>query len=267
MAARAYGLRQPLVVLCITLLIATVAFAQGMSVDLLVARAISEPDQQPFTLNADFTSRMLLNISTGTVPITGAGSLVESRPAAGEPRRRRVTVTSLQVPLLLRPFTSAVRDALKNMIESEPKAAEFLQNLDVFVVEEMPGGRYQVGGVRQDIVTEVMTKYKQTALLRDVTTRRAIAKWLHAPSQRASIVRGGGAYMLSAIVDESGVVHDLTLFYEWGHIRSQATFVTIGGRSFWKEVHSDTSTLVAGMGRVDGRLVLNITNHCLNCNR
>ncbi|HET8679641.1 MAG TPA: hypothetical protein VFM39_05935 [bacterium] len=267
MVARVYRLRQPLVALGTILAIATVAYAQGMSVDLLVARVISEPDQQPYTLNADFTARLMLNISTGTVPITGAGSLVESRPAPGEARRRRVTLTSLQVPILLRPFSSPIRDALKNMIESEPKAAEFLQNLDVFVVDELPGGRYQVGGVRQDIVTEVMTKYRQTAMLRDVTARRAIAKWLHSPSQRASIVRGGGAYMLSAVVDEAGVVHDLTLFYEWGHIRSQATFITIGGRSFWKDVNSDTSTLVAGMGRVDGHLVLHITNHCLNCSR
>lgn len=241
--------------------------AQGMSVDMLLVRVVSEPDQQPYNLNADFTARLMLNIPTGTVPITAAGSLVESRSAAGEPRRRRVTITSLNLPLMLRPFTSGVRNALANMIESEPKAAEFLHNLDVFVIDDLPGGRYMVGGVRQDIVTEVMTRYRQTAMLRDVTARRAIAKWLHAPSQRASIVRGGGVYMLSALVDEAGVVHDLTLFYEWGHIRSQATFVTIGGRTFWKDVASDTSTLVAGLGRVDGHLVLNISNHCLNCGR
>lgn len=267
MAARARRLRQPLVALWTTLLIATVVHAQGMSVDMLLARVTTEPDQQPYTLTADFTARLMLNIPTGVVPITGAGSLVESRPAVGQSRQRRVTVTSLQVPILLRPFSSGVRDALKNMIESEPKAVEFLHTLDVFVVDELPGGRYQVGGVRQDIVTEVITKYRQTAMLRDVTARRAIAKWLHSPSQRASIVRGGGVYMLTAVVDEAGVVHDLTLFYEWGHIRSQATFVTIGGRSFWKDVASDTSTLVAGLGRVDGHLVLHITNHCLNCSR
>lgn len=267
MSAHAYQLRHPLVVLGSTLLIATVACAQGVNVDLLLARVITEPDQQPYTLSADFTAHLKLNITTGTVPITAAGSLFESRPAAGEARRRRVTTTSLQIPILLRPFSSQIRDALKNMIESEPKAAEFLHNLDVFVVDELPGGRYTVGGVRQDIVTEVMTKYKQTALLRDVTARRAIAKWLHSPSQRASIVRGGGVYMLTAVVDEVGVVHDLTLLYDWGHIRSQTTFMTIGGRSFWKDVNSDTSTLVAGLGRVDGHLVLNITNHCLNCSR
>ncbi len=249
------------------LIVTTTAYAQGMSVDMLLARVTTEPDQQPYTLTADFTARLILNIPTGTVPVTAAGSLVESRAAVGEPRRRRVTVTSLQVPILLRPFTSAVRDALRNMIESEPKATEFLHTLDVFVVDELPGGRYMVGGVRQDIVTEVMTRYRQTALLRDVTARRAIAKWLHSPTQRASIVRGGGAYMLSAVVDEAGVVHDLTLFYEWGHIRSQSTFVTIAGKMFWKDVASDTSTLVAGMGRVDGRLSLQITNHCLNCSR
>ncbi|MGQ0548638.1 MAG: hypothetical protein ACT4PY_03085 [Armatimonadota bacterium] len=263
MAART----RTLLTLWITLLIAAVAHAQGMSVDMLLARVVSEPDQQPYSLTADFTARLMLNIPTGIVPITAAGSLAESRSAVGEPRRRRATLTSLQLPILLRPFTSGVRDALKNMIESEPKAVEFLHTMDVFVVDESPGGRYQVGGVRQDIVTEVMTKYRQTGMLRDVTARRAIAKWLHAPSQRASIVRGGGVYMLSAVVDEAGVVHDLALYYEWGHVRSQATFVTVGGRSFWKSVVSDTSTLVAGMGRVDGNLVLHITNHCLNCSR
>lgn len=258
------------VIICCLLMITVPApplSAQGMSVDMLLARVVNEPDQQPFTLTADFTARITMNVPTGTYPMTAGGSLVESRAAPGEPRRRRVNVTSLQLPLLLRPFHNGVRDALKNLIESEPKAADLVQSLDLFVVDELPGGRYAVGGVRADIVTEVMTKYKQTALLRDVTARRAIAKWLHAPSQRASIVRGGTPYMLTAIVDETGAVHDLTLFYEWGHIRSYGTFVTIGGRTFWKDVTSDISTLVAGLGRVDGRMSLNITNHCLNCSR
>ncbi len=71
--------------------------------------------------------------------------------------------------------------------------------------------------------------------------------------------------MLTALVDENGLIHQLMLTYDWGQLGNTLTFVTIGGRAFWREVVSDTSTEVAGMGRVDGHMVMQVTNHCLNC--
>lgn len=258
--------RRVIVVACCVLALASGAGAQTIPVDLLLARVVAEPDRQPYTLTADFTSRLTLNIPTGKFTVTAAGSLVESRVANGEPRRRKVTVTTLDVPFMLRPFSRQIRETLAGLIEAEHRPGEFLPSQDVFIADELAGGQYLLGGVRQDIVTEVMTKYGQTGLLRDPTTRRAIARWLSSPSQRASIIRAGsGPYMLSALVDETGLVYQLTLFYEWGQVGSRLAFVTIGGRAFWREVVSDTSTEVAGMGRVDGRLVVQIANHCLNC--
>jgi hypothetical protein len=110
-----------------------------------------------------------------------------------------------------------------------------------------------------------MTKYGQTAYLKDPTARRAIAKWLFAPSQRASIVRAGHAYAVSVLVDDAGLVHQLTLFYDWGTLGSRISFVTVGGRAFWREVNADTSSDVPGIGRVDGMMILQFSNHCLNC--
>ncbi len=256
--------RRAIVAACCVLAFTVAARAQTPTLDLLLARIVAEPDRQPYTLTADFTSRLALTVSTGKFTVTAAGSLVESRAANGEPRRRKVTVKTLDVPFLLRPFTNGIRGALSVLIEAENRAGEFLPTQDVFVADEA-AGRYLLGGVRQDIVTEVMTKYGQTALLRDPATRRAIAKWLYAPSQRASITREGPPYMLSALVDETGLVHELTLFYDWGQVGSRLSFVTIGGRAFWREVASDTSTEVAGMGRVDGNVVVRFANHCLNC--
>lgn len=259
--------RKAIVVLWLVLVASAGAAAQAMTVDALLARIVSEPHPQPYTMTADFTAQLTLHVTTGKVTVHAAGTLAESRTANGEPRRRKATITRLDVPLLLKPFSNSIRGALAELIETENKPGEFLPTQDMFVAEERAGGRYALGGVRQDIVTEVMTKYGQTALLKDPSTRRAIAKWLFAPSQRPSIVRGGGAgpYALAALVDDTGLVHQLTLFYDWGQVGSRLSFVMIGGRPFWREVVSDTSSEVAGLGRVDGLLVLQIANHCLNC--
>lgn len=253
------------IITAILILFVAAAGAQGLTVDMLLARIATGPDTQPYSMTAEFTSRLTLTGPTGTFVIPGTGSMVEAR-ANGEQRRRKITLTTLQVPLLLRPFTNGLRDAVRELIEADNRAVEFLGTQDVFVGDEAASGRYALGGVRTDIVTEVMTRYGQTGMLRDPTARRAIAKWLHAPSQRASIVRGGtGPYILSAVVDETGVIHDLTLFYDWGQVRNHVTYMTVGGRPFWRDFNTDTSRQVAGIGRVDANLVVNFANHCLNC--
>jgi hypothetical protein len=147
----------------------------------------------------------------------------------------------------------------------EQKPEEILPVQDIFIAEER-GDTFQIGGVRADIVTETMTKYGQKDLLKDPVARRQIARWLWSPSQRASIVRPGpGPYMLTAVVDDTGLIRELTLSYDWGHVGNRISFVTVGGRPFWREVVSDTSTVVQGMGRVDGRMNLQVQNHCLGC--
>jgi hypothetical protein len=70
---------------------------------------------------------------------------------------------------------------------------------------------------------------------------------------------------MRTVVDDTGVVHQITLFYDWGQVGSRLTFVTIEGRPFWREVTSNGTSEIAGLGRVYGTMVLQVTNHCLNC--
>jgi hypothetical protein len=250
----------------VALLLPTLGQAQGVTVDTLLARVYQEQNPQPFTLTADFTADFVIHLPAGRFNVRAAGTILESRSAPGEPRRRKATVTKLDVPFLLRPFANSIRRTVTDLIEVEQKPNEILPVQDVFIVEERPPGRYLLGGVRTDIVIETMRKYGQSANADDVTARRAIAKWLWSPSQRGTIVRPGpGPYMLTALVDEAGLLHQLTLSYDWGQVGNRIAFVTVGGRPFWKEVVSDTSSDVAGLGKVDGRMVLQVQNHCLNC--
>jgi hypothetical protein len=242
--------------------------AQDVTIDTLISRIYSEPNPQPYMMTADFNSDVVLRLPTGTMTVKAVGKIAESRPAAGQPRSRKATVTRLDVPVLLRPFSNSIRKVVTDAIELEQKPSEFLPNQDLFIAEERPQDRYLVGGVRTDIVNETMTKYNQQALLSDNTARRAIAKWLWSPAQRGGIVRvGPGPYMIAVIVDESGLMHQITLYYDWGQIGNRIQFVTVGGRPFWREVVSNTQSEVAGIGHVDGRMTLLVQNHCLNCQR
>lgn len=253
-------------ILCVCVLVCGgVAGAQAVSVDSLLAKVITEPDTLPYTLTADFSARLNMALSTGQVPVHAVGTLFESRSANGQPRIRKATITRLDLPLLVRPFSGAIGSILTSIIENEQRVAEFVPTLDIFLEEDRNDGRYVLGAVRQDIITEIMTKYNQQALLKDQTARRAFARWLFAPSQREQIVRPGAPYAMRTVVDDAGVVHQLTLFYDWGQVGSRLTFVTIGGRPFWREVTSNGTSEIAGLGRVHGRMVLQVTNHCFNC--
>jgi hypothetical protein len=241
---------------------------QPLTVDALIARVYSEPNPQPYTMTADFNSAVVLKLPTGLITVKGVGTMTESRAAVGQPRTRKATVTKLDVPVLLRPFSNAIRKVVTDAIELEQKPNEILPTQDIFIAEERGPDKFLLGGVRADIVNDTMVKYKQQAFMRDNTARRAIARWLWSPSQRAGIVRGGpGPYLLAVLIDETGLIHQLTLNYDWGQIENRIQFVMVGGRPFWREVVSDTAGDVAGIGHVDGRMTLLVQNHCLNCTR
>jgi hypothetical protein len=244
--------------------LAAPVLAQPLTVEALLARVAADPYPQPYTLTADFTATVVLFLSTGRVTVRAQGAYLETRAANGAPRARRATVQQLDVPWLLRPFTPAIRKAVVDLIETEQRLGDFLPTQDIFVLEER-AGRYVLGGVRRDIVTETMQRYGQGAEVNDPTVRRALARWLHSPARRATIVRSGPPYALTATVDEAGLVHQLVLYYDWGQVGSRFVFVLVNGRPFWREVQSESSTDVQGLGRVDGHLVLVLSRHCLNC--
>lgn len=244
----------------------TTALAQTPAVDVLLSRLSNDPNPQPYTMTADFKADFAITLPTGRFNVHAEGTILEARVSPGAPRQRKATITRLDVPLMLRPFSNSIRKTLTDLIEVEQKPTEVLPTMDVFIAEEQPANRYLLGGVRTDIVKATMRRYGQEATLEDITARRAIARWLWSPSQRGSIVRPGpGPYMLTALVDDTGLLHQLILHYDWGQVGNRIVFVTIGGRPFWREVTSDSSSEVAGLGRVDGRMTLQVSNHCLNC--
>jgi hypothetical protein len=261
--------RRAIVAVVIVLTASGVAAADHLAVDDLLRRLVMEPKPQPYTMTADFTTRVTLNMPAGgKVVVLAAGTLLESRAASGDPRRRKATVTKLDVPVVLRPFSKALQKAVADLVEVEQgeKLAAFIPNYDIFLLEERNGSRFLLGGVRQEIVTEVIIKQNQAVYQKDTTFRRAIAKWLFSPSKRPSIVRPGpGPYALSALVEDTGLVHQVTFYHDWGVLGSRLTFVVIDGRPFWREVISDTSSEVPNFGRIDGLMVLQVSNHCLNC--
>ncbi len=157
-------------------------------------------------MNADFSAGFLLNVPTGRVTVHATGTLVESRAAAGEPRKRKATITKLDIPLILRPFSNSIRKVVTDLIEVEQKPQEILPYQDVFIAEDR-GDRILLGGVRADIVTEVMNTRGLGTMVKDPVARREIARWLWSPTKRESIIRGGpGPYMLTAMVDDSALV-------------------------------------------------------------
>jgi hypothetical protein len=256
----------------VTGVLALIATAPGpargetASIDALLARMLQDPHPQPYTLTADFAAAIALRFPGGSLAAGAMGSLVQSRPAAGQPSRRRASISHLDLPLALQPFSETIRGFIVALVEADHSPRDHLPQHDVFIVEPREPGRYLIGGVRTDIVTQTMVRHGRAALVDDPAVRRAIARWLWSPIRRPAIVRPGpGPYMIAALVDGEGLVHELTLWYDWGQAGNRISFVAVGGRSFWREAIIDSSFKPGGVGRVDARMALSFQNHCLDC--
>jgi hypothetical protein len=257
-----------LAVTCISTLIAAAQPARGehISIDALLARMLQEPHPEPYTLTADFTAAIAMRFPGGSLAAGATGSFIQSRSAAGQPSRRKATISRLDLPLALQPFSEIIRRFIVDLVEAEHRPGDHLPQHDIFIVEARAPGRHLIGGVRTDIVTQAMIRYGRAALVDDIAVRRAIARWLWSPIQRPAIVRPGpGPYMIAAVVDGEGLVHELVLSYDWGQVGSRISFVAVGGRPFWREAVINSSFKPGGVGRVDARMVLRFQNHCLDC--
>ena len=102
-------------------------------------------------MTADFSAGFILYVPTGRVTVHAVGTLVESRAAAGEPRKRRATITKLDIPLILRPFSNSIRKVVTDLIEVEQKPQEILPYQDVFIAGDR-GDRFLLGGDRKSVV-------------------------------------------------------------------------------------------------------------------
>lgn len=155
--------------------------ANHVPVDELLKRIFTDPDPVPYEMTADFDGTLTVAGRGQRLGARAAGSFREWRAAQGGPKRRSVNITTLDLPLLLQPFSSNLKRLIQERIEREEGTLEILPDYDMFHIADTPGGRIILGGVRQDIVTEVLRRYGRGADAKDPGTRRAIAKWLYQP--------------------------------------------------------------------------------------
>jgi hypothetical protein len=252
------------------LLVAIVALpaASQVSVDALLQRALTDPSPAPYSITADFDGTFTFIWRGGRLVARLLGYYREWRPAAGQPRRRQVTITEVHAPLILRPFVGDLKRLLAERIEQEEGALGLFEDYDAFIVEEQPNGRYLIGGVRTDIVREIMRRYSRDKEdIKDPNIRRAVARWLFLPAQREMIVRKGKPYVVTAVLDGQGAYYQMQLLYEWGPLGTQLDWTKVGGRLVWRTVKMDARLNAGNIGQIDGRLDLTFKNHCANCTR
>jgi hypothetical protein len=235
------------------------------SVDALLARLFSTDERTPYELTAEFTGTLTLTIRGGAVTARAAGSFYEVRRADGV-RRRRVQITRLDLPFLLRPFASTIRRVIEEQVETQNESPETFHAHDIFLHSTLPGKRYVLVGVHKEIVDEAIDRYGRREDKADPATRRRIAQWLYTtPTQRELLVRPGPPYALRAVLNEYGTLFELALLYHWGEIGTRIDYAVVRDQWVWRQVDADASSELAGFGRVDGKLRLTFFNHCLNC--
>ncbi len=233
-----------------------------VSVEMLIGRITSADSRDPYELSADFQATLVLVAGGSRTTGVAAGSFREFRHPS-EPRRWKITVQRLDLPLLLRPFAGAVRRLIEERAESQSESIENFRSHDFFIQEER-GGQYVLAGVRRDLVDEAIDRYGQASYKADPETRRRIARWLFtSPSMRGFVVRSGPPYAMRLVVDEQGLVYESGLFYNWGEAVTKITYTTIGGHPAWHDVQSTVASEVAGLGHVDGLLSLSIRNYTI----
>src|SRR3990170_2037355 len=140
----------------------------------VVVLALAVPLPAAYDATADFDGDVVITWRAGRITARAAGSYREWRLTFGAPRRRQVTITRLDLPFVLRPFEGNLKSLIEQRIEREEGALSLLDDYDVFIAEELPNGRYVLGAVRKDIVTDVMQRYGRASDLKDVNVRRAI---------------------------------------------------------------------------------------------
>jgi hypothetical protein len=166
----------------------------------------------------------------------------------------------------LRPFTGTLRRTLEDKVEAQADAPEAFLQHDVFIVTRLPAGRYVLAGVQRSIVTDAITRFGRAKDQEDTLTRREIARWLYtSAAMRSFLVRAGPPYAFRAVVDDTGLLHELVLSYDWGALSTKVDFVVVNGQPVARRIVADTASEVSGVGRVTGQLLLTFSNHCVNC--
>ncbi len=238
--------------------------AEGPTVDELLARVAASKAQGAYRMTADFNAVLTVQYQNQPFAASATGSYREWQQT-GEPRRRKVRIHDLRLPLLLRPFRGALRSLIEQRLETQSEDPKSFHAHDFFILEERSGGRYVLAGVRRDIVTEAITRHKSSADKGDPATRRAVARWLYtSASMQSWIVRSGPPYAMEVLVDEDGLIYSLETLYEWGRAGTSISYMELEGRHVWKEVALNLAG-DSSMGGLKGHAILTFANHCFNC--
>ncbi len=237
------------------------AHAQTPSIESILAR-IFGTDIPPYDLTATLNGTIAIGVGDGHWVGNTTGTFHEWR-TAGQPRHWKITLEKLEVPALLRPFSGPLQRAIEERASAQAESLESLHSHDLFILEESKG-RTVLGGIRQDLVDEAIDRYGHAADKADPSVRRAIARWLYtSPTKREAIKRPRGPYALKVVADDHGLVETLTLNYNWGQLSMNFSYLTVGGRPFWRMANSIVNSEVSGLGRVDGEMKLTFTQHRL----
>jgi hypothetical protein len=236
------------------------------TVETLITQIFGASDAPAYELQAHVRGMFSLTSSTGGfIAGTATGNFREWRTPGG-PKQWRVTVQDIELPWLLRPFSSTVRASIEKKVEEQSEAFQNFRDYDVFITDEQTGGETVLVGLRRDLVDEAITRFGRSVDMHDMAIRREIAEWLFsAPSMQSWIKRGGKPYALKVVTDESGLVHELQVFYERSQIGMKFSYLTVGTRPAWREVDSTFANSNAkGLGRVEGQLKLGFADHKLD---
>lgn len=252
-------------IICLILAIALPAGAETPTANELFARMSTGRPTTSYELRADFSGTLTLAFRGAEYKAEMTGSFKELSKA-GEARQRKATVSQIHLPVLLRPFARTFGGIVEQGIETQPEDPTTFDNQDTFILEAQAGNRYRVAGVRRDIVNEALERYMPRAGKQDQATRQAVAKWLFtSPTMRGWIQRSGPPYAFVATIGEDGLLHELTVFYDWGQLGNRIDYVVVNDQPVWRELVSDVLGEVPGVGFMNGKLIVTFANHCINC--
>jgi hypothetical protein len=232
------------------------------SVETVIAQIFGTKDAATYELQAHVRGKFSLTTgSGGNVAGAAVGIFREWRTPGS--RRWRISVQDVELPWLLRPFSGAVRASIEQRVDAQSEAFESFKNYDVFISEELAGGEYVLVGLRRDLVDEAITRFGRSVDRQDGDSRRAIARWLFtAPSMQSWMKRAGQPYALKVVADESGLVHELQVFYERSQVGMKFSYLTVDNQAAWKEVLSTFANSNAkGIGRLEGQLKLDFADY------